>query len=85
MIDVGTGPWPYRGVTSEVTALMTVVREIPNGDAILSFWHALSGMLPDQRPVPQRNHTPIAECSLFKRLTDQLSSDVTSCRGRRVY
>lgn len=37
MIDVGTGPWPYRGVTSEVTAVMTVVREIPNGDAILSF------------------------------------------------
>ena len=74
--DVGPGDRSYLGGASEPTALITVVREIPNRCSDPRLRHALRRQPPDQRPVLQSDHSPIVECSLFTAETVQFSSAV---------
>ena len=63
--DVGAGVRSYFGGPVRGTALITVVREIPNLLAIRSLRHTLRRQPPDQRPVLQSDHTPIVESVHF--------------------
>ena len=81
MNDVGPGDRSYRGGASEPTALITVVREIPNRSAIRAFGTPSAASLLISAQSSKVITPPIVECSLFTAETVQFSSAVDKLLG----